>query len=246
MRNPEYVFLRPLMKHFLTVVALLILTLLVACSPSLPSVPAGDIVTRSGEAMLKVPSMHFKIDISGAPVYLNKSVSLSLRSVEGDFARPDQMGVHLKVIAAVAAAEMDMIALGNEQYVTSILTGKWEVLPPQFGFNPAIMFDPKVGIEQLLKSGLDDAQLMGVESIDGVNVYHVKGSLDGARVQGMSGGMIGTGRIEAELWSEGSTFVPRRAILIDTTSDPAKPSTWAMSFASFGKTVNITAPTIGQ
>ena len=31
---------------------------------------------------------------------------------------------------------------------------------------------------------------------------------------GMSGGMIGTGRIDAELWAEGGTFIPRRALLI--------------------------------
>jgi lipoprotein LprG len=59
------------------------------------------------------------------------------------------MGVHLKVLVAVAAAELDMIALGNEQYLTNVLTRQWEVLPPEFGFNPAVMFDPQVGLEQV-------------------------------------------------------------------------------------------------
>jgi len=136
--------------------------------------------------------------------------------------------------------------LGNEQYVTDVLTKKWEVLPPQFGFNPAIMFDPKVGLEQVLKGGVDNAQLVGVESIDGINAYRIKGSLDGARVQGMSGGLLSKGRMDVELWAEGSTFLPRKAILIDTGSDPKNPSTWTLSFSSFGKTVDITAPQLGQ
>jgi len=225
---------------------LLLAFFLAACNPTLPDLPPGEIVTRAGEAMLNVPSMHFKIDISGAPVVLNPTTALQLRSVEGDFGRPDKMGVHLKVIVAVAAAEMDMIALGNEQYVTDVLTKKWEVLPPQFGFNPAIMFDPKVGLEQVLKGGVDNAQLVGVESIDGINAYRIKGSLDGARVQGMSGGLLSKGRMDVELWAEGSTFLPRKAILIDTGSDPKNPSTWTLSFSSFGKTVDITAPQLGQ
>lgn len=124
--------------------------LLSACGPDIPNIPPDEVIARAGEAMLNAPSFHFKIDISGAPLYLNKTAQLSLRSAEGDFARPDRMGVHLKVIAAIAAAEMDMIALGDKQYLTNILTKKWEVLPSEFGFNPAIMFDPQVGLEHLL------------------------------------------------------------------------------------------------
>jgi hypothetical protein len=225
---------------------LLLLVGLVACAPTLPDLPPNEIITRAGQAMLNVRSMHFKIDISGAPVYLNRTTGLQLRSAEGDFARPDRMGVHLKVIVAVAAAELDMIAIGDEQYLTSVLTGKWEVLPPEFGFNPAVMFDPKVGLEQVLKGGIDDAQLVGVEAIDGVDTYHVTGSLDGARVQGMSGGLIGTGRVKVEVWAEGGTFLPRQATVVDNSTDPDKPTTWTLTFGSFGKNVNITTPQLGQ
>lgn len=221
-----------------------LLLVLSACGPSLPELPPNDIVTRAGQAMLQVPAFHFKIEIAGSAVYLNRATSLQLRSAEGDFSRPDRMGVHLKVIAAVAAAELDMIAIGNEQYLTNILTHQWEVLPPEFGFNPAVMFDPKVGLEQVLSGGIDNAQLVGVESLDNVNVYHVKGQLDGARVQGMSGGLIGTGRVDAEVWVEGSTFLPRKAVVVDPTADPQKPTTWTLTFGSYGKMVNIAAPQV--
>ncbi len=223
---------------------LLVTLLLTACAPALPDLPPNDIVTRAGKAMLQVPTFHFKIEISGAPVYLNRATALQLRSAEGDFSRPDRMGVHLKVIAAVAAAELDMIAIGNEQYITNILTQQWEVLPPEFGFNPAVMFDQKVGLEQVLSGGIDAAKLVGVESIDNVNVYHVTGQLDGARVQGMSGGLISTGRVETEVWVDGSTFLPRKAIVIDSSTDPQKPTTWTLTFGSFGKSVNIVAPEV--
>ncbi len=234
------------MKRFAIISSFLSTLLLSACAPTLPDLPPNDIVTRSGQALLQVPSMHFKIDLSGSSVVINQATLLSLRSVEGDFARPDRMGVHLKVIAAIAAAEMDMIALGNDQYVTDVLTHQWEVLPPQFGFNPAVMFDPQNGLEQTLKAGLDNTQSLGVETIDGVATYHIKGSLDGTRVQIMSGGLLSTGQIDAELWVEGSTFLPRQAILTDRGRDPKNPTVWTMSFSSFGKTVNITAPTIGK
>ncbi len=225
--------------------ALLILGLwLTACGPNIPQIPPAEVITRAGDAMLQAPSFHFKIDISGKSVVLNQVTQLALRSAEGDFARPDKMGVHLKVLVAVAAAELDMIALGNEQYLTNVLTKQWEVLPAKFGFNPAVMFDPKVGLEQLLKAGLDTAQWIGVENLDGKNAYHLQGSISGERLQGMSGGLIGKGPINVDLWIDPDKYLPSKAVIVDKDSDPDKPTTWTMTFSSYGKEVNITAPKV--
>ena len=218
--------------------------LLTACGTDIPQIPPAEVITRAGEAMLQAPSFHFKIDISGRPVVLNQVTQLSLRSAEGDFARPDKMGVHLKVLLAVAAAELDMIALGDEQYLTNVLTKQWEVLPPEFGFNPAIMFDPQVGLEQLLKSGLDNPHWIGVENIDGQNVFHLQGSISGERLQGMSGGLIGAGPVDVDLCLEPETYLPRKAVIVDRGSDLEKPTTWTMAFSSYGKEVSITTPKV--
>jgi len=231
------------MKKFLLMLVLLGL-LLTACGPNIPQIPPAEAITRAGDAMLQTPSFHFKIDISGKPVVLNQLTQLSLRSAEGDFARPDKMGVHLKVLAAGLAAELDMIALGNEQYLTNVLTKQWEVLPPEFGFNPAIMFDPKMGLEQVLKGGLDTARWIGTETVDGQSLWHVQGSISGERLQGMSGGLISKGPIDVDLWLEPDTYLPRKAVIVDKNSDAEKPTTWTMTFSSYGKDVNLTAPQV--
>jgi lipoprotein LprG len=225
--------------------ALVVLSLLLAaCGTDIPQIPPAEVITRAGDAMLQSPAFHFKIDISGKPVILNQLTRLSLRSAEGDFARPDKMGVHLKALLSVAAAELDMIALGDEQYLTNVLTKQWEVLPPEFGFNPAIMFDPKLGLEQVLKGGLDNAHWIGVEDLNGKSVFHLQGSLSGERLQGMSGGLIGKGPIDVDLWIEPDTYLPRKAVIVDKDSDAEKPSTWTMTFSSYGKDMNITAPEV--
>jgi lipoprotein LprG len=228
-----------------TLFALLLVGLLAtACGADIPQIPPADVITRAGDAMLQAPSFHFKIDIGGKPVVLNQLTQLSLRSAEGDFARPDKMGVHLKVLLAVAAAELDMIALGNEQYLTNVLTKQWEPLPPEFGFNPAIMFDPQVGLEQLLKAGLDNAHWIGVEDLNGKSVFHLQGSISGERLQGMSSGLISKGPVDVDLWIEPDTSLPRKAVIVDKDSDPEKPTTWTMTFSSYGKDVDITAPKV--
>lgn len=220
-----------------------ILIALPACgAPPPPDLKPDEVISRAATAMLAQNSMHFKIEISGAPVSINKPLGLSLRSAEGDFTRPDRMGAHLKIVSPVAAIEADMIALGNDQYVTNFLTQKWEPLPAEFGFNPAVMFHPEHGLEKTLEAGLDNASSAGVESIDGAPAYHVKGSLDGARLQFMSGGLISTGRVEVDVWSDAQAFTVRRAVLVDTSTDPQKPSTWTITFSKFGQPVSIEAP----
>ena len=231
------------MKKILFVLLVLGL-LLTACGMDIPQIPPAEVITRAGDAMLQAPTFHFKIDLSGKPVVLNQITRLSLRSAEGDFARPDKMGVHLKVLLPVAAAELDMIALGNEQYLTNVLTRQWEVLSPKFGFNPAIMFDPQVGLEQLLKAGLDNAHWIGVETLDGKSLFHLQGSISGERLQGMSSGLIGKGPVDVDLWIETDTYLPRQAVIVDKGSDAEKPTTWTMTFSSYGKDVNITAPKV--
>ena len=231
------------MKKLLFTLVLISL-LLTACGTDIPQIPPADVITHAGDAMLQTPSFHFKIDVEGKPVVLNQATQLSLRSAEGDFARPDKMGVHLKVLLAIAAAELDMIALGNEQYVTNVLTHQWETLPAKFGFNPAVMFDQKVGLEQVLKGGLDNAHWIGVEDLNGKSVFHLQGSIGGERLQGMSSGLISTGPIDADLWIEPDTYLPVKAVIVDKSSDPDKPTTWTMTFSSYGKDVNITAPQV--
>ncbi len=110
---------------------------------------------------------------------------------------------------------------------------------------PNGMFDPQVGLEQLLlKVGLDNAHWIGVETLDGKSVYHLQGSISGERLQGMSGGLISKGPVDVDLWIEPETYLPRKAVIVDKGSDPEKPTTWTMTFSSYGKDVNITAPKV--
>jgi lipoprotein LprG len=203
--------------------------------------PPDELVQRAASAMLDQHTLAFKIEIDGAPVTINPALGLALRSAEGLFARPDRMGVHLKIVSLVSI-EADMIALGDEQYITNFLTKEWEPLPAEFGFNPAVMFHPEFGLERTLEGGLDGATLLGVESIDGAQAYRVKGSLDGARLQVMSGGLIGTQVIPVEVWIDAQTFVVRRTVLVDAPVDAEEPSTWTLTFSKFGEPVTIERP----
>ena len=213
-----------------------------ACSaPPPPELPPDEITQRAAKAMLDQHTMRFRFEIDGAPVMLNPAIGLSLRHGEGILVRPDRMGVHLKLGGPVAI-EADMIALGDEQYITNFLSKEWEPLPADLGFNPAVMFHPEFGLEKTLEGGLDQAQLAGVVSLDGATVYHVKGRMAGARLWRMSGGLIGSGTVDIGVWVDPQTFVVRKIVLSDPSAEPENPSVWTMTFSKFGEPFVIEAP----
>jgi len=213
-----------------------------ACgAPPPPELPPDEIVQRAAKGMAGQSTLRFTIDIAGTPAMLNPALGLALRSGEGVFARPDRMGVHLKLVGPVAI-EADMIALGDEQYITNFLSKEWEPLPAEIGFNPAVMFHPEFGLEKTLEGGLDDSELVGVEPIDGVQAYYVKGRIDGSRLWRMSGGLIGSSTVDVDVWVDPQTFAVRKIVLVDPTTDPGDPSIWTMTFSKFGEPVTIEAP----
>ncbi|HET7088852.1 MAG TPA: LppX_LprAFG lipoprotein [Anaerolineae bacterium] len=215
-----------------------------ACGPPPPpELPPDEIVQRAAKGMASQNTLRFTIDIAGTPAMLNPALGLALRSGEGVFARPDRMGVHLKLVGPVAI-EADMIALGDEQYITNFLSKEWEPLPAEIGFNPAVMFHPEFGLEKTLEGGLDDAELVGVESIDGAQAYYVKGRIEGSRLWRMSGGLIGSSTVDVEVWVDPQTFAVRKIVLVDPTIDPGNPSIWTMTFSKFGEPVTIEAPDV--
>ncbi len=215
-----------------------------ACgAPPPPELPPDEIVQRAAKGMASQNTLRFTIDIAGAPAMLNPALGLALRSGEGVFARPDRMGVHLKLVGPVAI-EADMIALGDEQYITNFLSKEWEPLPAEIGFNPAVMFHPEFGLEKTLEGGLDDAELVGVEPIDGAQAYYVKGRIDGSRLWRMSGGLIGSSTVDVDVWVDPQTFAVRKIVLVDPTTDPGNPSIWTMTFSKFGEPVMIEAPDV--
>jgi hypothetical protein len=104
------------------------------------------------------------------------------------------------------------------------------------------MFHPEFGLEKTLEGGLDDAEMVGVESIDNAQVYHVKGRIDGSRLGRMSGGLIGSSTVDVDVWVDPQTFTVRKVVLVDPSADSENPSIWTLTFSKFGEPVTIQAP----
>lgn len=212
-----------------------------------PAISPMEIATRAADVMLAAESLHFSIERGGALVYIDDNQLLAFKRAEGDFGLPDRLRATVRIITAFTPVNIGMIVLGGEQYATDPITGQWGLLPPEWGqFNLAVLFDPEVGLQRLLKDGIVDLALAGTEELEKQPHYHLTGWVNGERMSDATLGFIGDGDVEVEVWIGAEDFYMRRLYIVEPATDSADPTTWDMMFSRMGQPVEINAPPISD
>ncbi|RMG96237.1 MAG: LppX_LprAFG lipoprotein [Chloroflexi bacterium] len=210
-----------------------------------PELPPEEILQRSAERMQALSGFHFVIERTGAPAYLDPDGTISFRRAEGDYVAPDRTRAVVRVIAPGLVTDVNVVSVAAVQWQTNILTGAWEELPPNWGFNPAVLFDAEVGLQAVLTADFRNLSLVGTEKLDdGPDelLYVVSGDVAGERMYRMSGGLIGPEMVQARLWIRPSSFELVRALVTEPVAEASEPSVWQIDFSEFGRVVAIEPP----
>ncbi len=190
-------------------------------------------------------SLHFIIELSGEEAYLDDSRTMVFKRAEGDLVRPDQVRAVVKVSSFGAVAEVAIVGLGDEQYITNPLNQQWVKLPADYGwyFDPTLMFDAEVGIASTLN---ETAWTFGAEEekIGGQPHCHLHGQLSAEQIAPLTAGMIGTGEVTLDMWVGEADGYVRRIQIVEPESDPQDPTHWLIEFSAFDEPVDIEAPPV--
>ncbi len=229
---------------------LILILFVAACrEPALPELPPAELVQQSAVRMNELQGFHFIIERDGAAAYVDPDNTLSFRRAEGAYLSPDRSQAVVRVIAPGLITDVAVISVAEVQWQTNVLTGEWEELPPNWGFNPAVLFDETVGLPAILLSDLLDVSLVGVEELeDGPNgrFYHISSQASGERLFEMSGGLIGPEMVDIQLWIAPDSFELIRTIVTESASGDEEPSVWQVDFSEFDTAVTIEPPTSDQ
>jgi len=224
-----------------------------ACAVSTPPPPPPDqIVSRSAQKLLNTQSLHFVVEFTGQPTYLDTARTLALRRVEGDIQRPDRMRASVKASLPGAFVMIQAIGIGEDQYATNPLNGQWQKIPAEWGFNPALLFESKSGLTAILADARDLAMLPD-ETIENQRHYHLRGQISGAKIAPLTGWLVGEGVVRFEFWAGANDLNMRRIRLIDESSvanappgAPLPPAQWNMDLSQFDVPVKIDAPQLAR
>lgn len=197
--------------------------------------------------MKSIAGFHFVIDRGGAPAFLDPNASIAFRRAEGDFVAPDRAQATVRVVGPGLVAEVALVSIGDRYWETHPLSGAWQELPPEFGFNPATLFDPQIGLQPILESDLRDLESRGIadlEEIPGERFYHVSGRVLGERLYQLSFGLIGPGPMEIQLWIGPRTFELHRMHITEAGVDGGEPTIWQVDLWDFDHVIEITPPPV--
>ncbi len=230
---------------------------LVACaSPPLTPTPtptplsAEETLQRAVGRLATQAGFHFVLSLQGAPAYLDPTQTLAFGRAEGDYVAPDRARAVVRLVTPGLLTDVNVIAIGPTQWQTSVLTGRWQELPPDWGFNPTALFDPQAGLPVILMQDTGDygitlEPLPAVEDAPAGDTpfYRVTGTLRGERVQALSGGLMTAPSMTFTLWIEPKAGDVQR---LEVTEPPAEGAAegrvWRMELSRWGQTVTIEPP----
>ena len=224
--------------------------LLIACNNApipAPDLPATKIVARSAARMQTLEGFRFVIDRSGAPAFVDPKETISFSRAIGDYVAPNRARATVRVILPGLVTELNIISIDSVQWETNVATGQWEELPPNWGFNPTVLFDSEVGLQAVLASDLSNVAFVGTETIeDGPNkpLYALTGDVAGERLFQMSNGLIGPDSVQVKLWIAPETFELHRIVATEPVADADEPSIWQVDFSEFDRVVEISPPVV--
>ena len=228
-------------------ISVLMAIFIAGCSQDEPeTLPPEEIVANSAARMADVEGFHFAIDLSGRPVFLDGSETLSLGNAEGFYAAPDSALAAVKVLAPGLVTEVELISVADRQWLSGLVSNDWLELPPDWGFNPASIIDANTGIISTLTGDLSGLEFEGIQTLDDGpdgEYYVVSGALDGQRIGTMSQGLIGPEAMTIQLWITPESYELVRVIVTDPNGGGEEATTiWQIDFSRFDEIVDIQPP----
>jgi hypothetical protein len=220
--------------------------LLYACSTATPiPLPPNEIVLNAIMRIQETSGFHFTIERSGAPAYIDADHTIAIRRMEGDYIAPDRVQATVRIIAPGLVTEVEVIGIGDTQWQTNILSGKWQELPPEWGFNPSIFFDANVGLMPILESDLVNLELndnLELDDYPGVLLYALSGRVAGERVYELTYGLIGPQSLEVTMWIAPETFELYRMVITDHKQEEEEATLWTLDFWEYDQLFDIQPP----
>ncbi|MGI8854578.1 MAG: LppX_LprAFG lipoprotein [Thermomicrobiales bacterium] len=195
----------------------------------------------------QVNALHFALTVDG-DVYLDTLHAQKLKSADGDLIRPDKVSLTAKASVGPINAQIKFIQIGDQAYLTNILTGKWEKAPAGFAYDPRIVFDQDRGVSAIMGK-VRGWTVVGNEKVNGIDTQHVRGPVPVASVNDLVSSSLRGDNVDVDLYIEAKNNDVVRFVLSEQPAAVAPGSAaarWTLDLSKQNdSTIKIDPPTIG-
>lgn len=206
-------------------------------------ITADDILAAASKRLSETQSLRFSLEIEGE-TYIDSAGTIRLLAARGDLARPDKVAVDFQVqLFGTGTVTIKMITIGSNSWTTDLLTGEWSTAPPEFGYNPSILYDNQEGLGPVMGS-VQDPVLLGREDLNGTEVYRVSGTVSQETMGPVTSNTMTGEPVGLELWIDPANWNLHRVVVKEPeSSGKDEPATWTLNLSNHDEQVSIEPPT---
>ena len=216
--------------------------LLTACGGLFTPVPTPtptpeEWLDRAAAATLAITSAQFTLTREGAPVALDPSTGTTFTEAAGKYQAPDRVSASVKVTVLGSVLSLDMLWLPEGNYVSNPFTGAYEQAPAAATFNGMAIFGAD-GMAAVLKDGIQNVTMVGTETVEDVETFHLKGEADGGKLSVLTAGALATGTLyPVDVWMDATNYYVVRIHVAEPDGNG-----WQIDLFAFNEPVEIKAP----
>ncbi len=129
------------------------------------------LLLASADRMEEETAFHFELELENGRIQIVRGINIE--HAEGDIAGPERLYFKVEARIGPLLAELEMISLPGEGWITNPLTGRWE--REQIDLDQ--FFDPADGITATMRA-IYGAEVTGTQTVDGTETYRVEATVD--------------------------------------------------------------------
>jgi len=202
-----------------------------------PTPSPAEILSKAGDAILDMKTARFSLTREGDPVVFEATTGMAFSAAAGEYQAPDRVRAEVKVSLFGNILEIEIYWLPEGVFISNPLTHQFTHAPDDLGFNGAALFQAG-GMPAVLKTGIQNPQRIGYETIEGVETIHIAGVSDGAALAPLTAGALKAGTLyPVDVWADRSTFVPVRVHITEPDG-----SGWLIDLYDIDAEIEIALP----
>ena len=210
--------------------------MLAACGGGAPATEV--LLLQAADAMGEVETLQFVLERTGEAVMIDPDTGLSMLGANGVYRAPDS------VYAVVTGEVMNMVVEAEVLWLADGIYFKLPPLLPDFTpidleatFDAANIFAADTGLPYVLTKELQGLKLVGEETIEEFNTYHITAQAEGQKLNTLVGPIVLSDMATVDVWIDKATG---NVVRFQITEDDE--SGWLLDFFAFDEPVEIPSP----
>lgn len=197
------------------------------------------LLNRAADAVLALKSSRFSVKREGTPAMLDEKNGITFTLAECVYAAPDRVSCDVKVTLKTGTVlQLTRVWVPEGTFQSNPLTRQFGKAPADSTFNGVLLF-AKTGIPDIMRTGVQKAQVVGKERVQNRDTLHLKGEVSGAKLLAFISTVKPDVTYPVDLWIDETTATPVQLHVAEPDS-----SGWHIELFRMNEPVDIPTPQI--